>query len=71
MTGNLDWKWIGIGVVIMLVLSILAGLMVGLFLAPELEPGSDAQRIELSGGQAALLALSNLLVSPSADSSLA
>ena len=62
MTGNLDWKWIGIGVVIMLVLSLLAGLMVGLFLAPELEPGSDARNIELSGGQAAMLALSNLLV---------
>ena len=62
MTGNLDWKWIGIGVVIMLVLSILAGLIVGLYLAPELEPGSDARSIELSGGQAAMLALSNLLV---------
>lgn len=62
MAGSLDWKWIGIGVAIMLVLSLLVGLLVGLFLAPELEPASDVQSIELTSGQAALLALGNFLV---------
>ena len=62
MAGSLDWKWIGIGVVIMLALSMLVGLIVGLFLAPGLEPASDARNIELTGGQTALLALSNFLV---------
>lgn len=62
MTGNLDWKWIGIGVVIMLVLSILAGLVAGLFLTPELASASDVEDIELTGSQAVLLALSNFLV---------
>jgi hypothetical protein len=61
-TGNLDWKWIGIGVVIMLVLSILAGLVAGLFLAPDLASASDVEDIQLTGGQALLLAVSNFLV---------
>ena len=31
MTNKLDWKWIGIGVVIMVALNILVGLILGLF----------------------------------------
>lgn len=62
MTGRLDWKWIGIGVAIMLALSIVVGLLAGLVLAPELEGVTDPQDVELSGGQAALLAVGNFLV---------
>lgn len=62
MTGNLDWKWIGIGVAIMLVLSVLAGLVAGLFLAPELASASDVEDIQLTRNQALLLAFSNFLV---------
>ena len=32
MSGSLDWKWIGIGVVVMIVLTLIAGLILGLFL---------------------------------------
>jgi O-antigen ligase len=62
MAGNLDWKWIGIGVAIMLVLSILAGMVAGLFLAPNLENASDVEAIQLTAGQAVVLAISNFLV---------
>ncbi|HEX7035088.1 MAG TPA: hypothetical protein VF210_04910 [Pseudomonadales bacterium] len=62
MTGNLDWKWIGIGVLIMLALSTLAGLVAGLFLAPDLASASDAPDIELTVGQLVLLAIANFLV---------
>ena len=34
MTGKLDWKWIGIGVVVMVVLNLIAGLILGLFPGP-------------------------------------
>lgn len=62
MAGRLDWKWIGIGVAIMLALSILVGVLAGLFLAPELEGVADPRDVELTGAQAALLALGNFLV---------
>ncbi len=62
MAGSLDWKWIGIGVAIMLALSILIGLLAGMFIGPELGAVADTQEMELTGGQAALLALGNFLV---------
>jgi hypothetical protein len=37
MTGNLDWKWIGIGIVVMLVLNLIAGLILGLVLGPQMQ----------------------------------
>ncbi len=58
---NLDWKWIGFGVLIMLALNIVAGIVLGLFLAPQLEGITDPAQIQLSGGQMALVALVNFL----------
>ena len=58
---NLDWKWIGIGALIMIALSIVAGLILGLFLAPQLEGITDPADIQLSGGQIAIAALLNFL----------
>ena len=58
---NLDWKWIGIGALIMIALSIVAGLILGLFLAPQLEGVTDPADIQLSGGQIAIAALLNFL----------
>jgi hypothetical protein len=61
MTGSLDWKWIGIGVVVMVVLNLVAGLILGLFLGPQLEGVTSPEDVQLSGGQVALAALLNFL----------
>jgi len=61
MTGTLDWKWIGIGVVVMVVLNLIAGLILGLFLAPRLEGIASPKDVELSGGQIVLAAVLNFL----------
>ena len=61
MTGNLDWKWIGIGVVVMLVLNLVAGLILGLFLGSEMAEAVSPQDIQLSSGQAVLAAVLNIL----------
>jgi hypothetical protein len=61
MTGGLDWKWIGIGVLVMLALNLVAGLILGLFLGPQLEGATSPEDIELSGGQMALAAVLNFL----------
>ncbi len=58
---NLDWKWIGFGVLIMLALNVIAGIILGLFLAPQLEGITDPAQIQLSGGQMALVAIVNFL----------
>jgi len=60
--GNLDWKWIGFGVLIMLGLSIIAGIVLGLFLGPDIGDATRVEDIELSGGKMALVALVNFLV---------
>ena len=62
MSGNLDWKWIGFGVLIMLGLSIVAGIVLGLFLMPDIQDATQVEKIELSGGKMAALALVNFLV---------
>ena len=62
--GNLDWKWIGIGVAIMLALSLVGGLLIGMLLAPQLQTATspqDLENIQLSGGQIVLAAVINLL----------
>ena len=59
--GNLDWKWIGIGVVVMVVLNLVAGLILGLFLGPELDEAVSPEDLELSGGQIVLAAVLNFL----------
>jgi hypothetical protein len=61
MTRNLDWKWIGFGVLIMLALTIVAGIILGLFLASQLEGVTDPAQVQLSGGQVALVAFLNFL----------
>ncbi|HET6630551.1 MAG TPA: hypothetical protein VFG91_12310 [Woeseiaceae bacterium] len=61
MTRNLDWKWIGFGVLIMLALTIVASIILRLFLAPQLEGVTDPAQIELSGGQIALVAIVRFL----------
>ena len=61
MTGTLDWKWIGIGVVVMVVLNLIAGLILGLFLAPQLEGVASPKDVELRGGQIVLAAVLNFL----------
>ena len=61
MTGTLDWKWIGIGVVVMVVLNLIAGVILGLFLAPQLEGVTSPDDIALSEGQIVLAAVLNFL----------
>jgi hypothetical protein len=61
MAGNLDWKWIGIGVVIMVVLNLIAGLILGLFLGPQIQEAASPEDIQLSGGQVVLAAIINFL----------
>jgi len=56
---SLDWKWIGIGVVVMIVLTLLGGVIAGLVLG--LQGATSAEQIQLSGGQLALLAVINFL----------
>ena len=50
-------KWIGIGVVVMVVLNFIAGLTLGLFLGPQLEGVASPENIALSGGQIVLAAV--------------
>ena len=58
---RLDWKWIGIGAVIMLMLSLLASLITGLMLRSELEGVTDVSQISLTAGQTTLAAVVNFL----------
>jgi hypothetical protein len=58
---NLDWKWIGIGALIMIALGFLAGLILSIFIAPQLEGVTDPADLQISGGQIALAAVLNFL----------
>lgn len=62
MPRNLDWKWIGFGVLIMLGLNLVASAVLGLWLAPEITEASNIEDIQLSRGQMAALAIVNFLV---------
>jgi O-antigen ligase len=57
----LDWKWIGIGVLIMVTLNIAAGLVLALILGPEIGRATNVEDITLSGGQVAVAAVVNFL----------
>jgi hypothetical protein len=61
MSGGLDWKWIGIGVVVMVVLNLIAGLILGLVLGAQLEGVAGPDDVQLSGGQIVLAAVLNVL----------
>jgi hypothetical protein len=61
MTGSLDWKWIGIGVVVMIVLTLIAGLILGLALGSALEGAATPEDVQFSGGQIMLAAVLNFL----------
>lgn len=62
MFSNLDWKWIGIGVLIMIALYILAGIVLGFFLRGDIGDATQVEEVRLSGGQMAALAIANFLV---------
>jgi hypothetical protein len=61
MAGGLDWKWIGIGVVVMIVLNLIAGVILGLVLAPQMEAVISPEDVQFSGGQIVLAAVLNFL----------
>ena len=61
MTERLDWKWIGIGVVTMIVLNFVAALILGLILAPQLSGVTEPAQIALSSGQMWLALIVNVL----------
>jgi hypothetical protein len=61
MSGSLDWKWIGIGVVVMVVLNVIAGLILGLALGSQLEGVTSPEDVQLGGGQIALAMVLNIL----------
>jgi len=61
MTERLDWKWIGIGVVTMIVLNFVAALILGLILSPQLSGVTSPEQITLSNAQMWLALLVNVL----------
>jgi hypothetical protein len=58
---KLDWKWVGIGAVIMIALNFVAGILIGVIFRSQLEGVTDPATITLSGGQVALIASLNFL----------
>lgn len=62
---SLDWKWVGIGVLIMIALNIVAGILLGLVVAgtvaPQVEAGVEPSDIELGQGQLLLAVVLNFL----------
>jgi len=58
---KLDWKWVGIGVLIMFALSILAGIILAVVLGSQLKGVTSPADIMLTPGQIALAAALNFL----------
>jgi hypothetical protein len=58
---NLDWKWIAFGLLIMLGLSILAGIVLAAVLGSQLEGVTNPEDITLTSGQMTLAAVLNFL----------
>jgi len=58
---KLDWKWIGLGVLIMLALNLLGGVVLAAVLGSQLKGVTSPADIQLSGVQMAMLALVNFL----------
>jgi hypothetical protein len=63
MARKFDWKWVGVGALIMLVLSFLGGLVVSLIWGEELAAAAEGPTtdIALTGGQLAIFALISFL----------
>jgi hypothetical protein len=59
---KLDWKWIAIGVVVMVVLNFIAGIVLASVLGPQIKDATNIENIALSGGQLVLIAVINILV---------
>jgi hypothetical protein len=58
---KLDWKWIAIGVVVMVALSLIAGIILALVLGSQIKDATNVQNVTLSGGQLVLIAVINIL----------
>jgi hypothetical protein len=58
---KLDWKWIAIGVVVMVALSLIAGIILALVLGSQIKDATNVQNVALSGGQLVLIAVINIL----------
>lgn len=58
---NLDWKWIGLGVLIMLALSVVASLVLGMVLRADLAGLTSIDQLSLSRGQMAMIGILNFL----------
>lgn len=58
---NLDWKWIGFGLLIMLGLTILASIVLGMVVGTQLEGVQSPGDINLTTGQMTLAAVLNFL----------
>lgn len=61
MGSRLDWKWVGLGVLIMLALNFASGLILAVVLGSQVQAVGDAKVVSLSGGQIALAGILNLL----------
>ena len=59
---KLDWKWIAIGVVMMVALSLIAGIVLAFVLGSQIKDATNVQATNLSGGQLVLIAVFNILV---------
>jgi hypothetical protein len=59
---KLDWKWIAIGVVVMVALSLIAGIVMAFVLGPQIKDATNVENITLSGGQLVLIVVINILV---------
>jgi hypothetical protein len=58
---KLDWKWIAIGTVVMVALSLIAGIILALVLGSQIKDATNVQNVTLSGGQLVLIAVINIL----------
>lgn len=61
MSRNLDWRWVAIGVAIMLGLSLVAGLLSAAILGNQVEAVAGGAQVNIGGGRLALLALLSFL----------
>lgn len=61
MSRSLDWRWVAIGVAIMLGLSLVAGLISAAILGNQVEAVAGGAAVEIGGGRLALLALLSFL----------